>query len=277
MLRAKNVTVRRGEKTILAHVSCALAAGRLTVLLGPNGAGKSTLLRLFAGEFLPTKGEILFTERRLCDWPVCDLACRRAVLPQESSLQFPFRACEVVLLGRSPHVRGAETPRDHAIAAEALAAVDLTDKRDRIFPTLSGGEKQRVHLARALTQIWDTDCGGGRVLLLDEPTASMDLSHQHATLRHARMLAAEGAAVLAVLHDINLAMTYADDVWVLSEGELVASGPAVETLTPTLIRNVFEVTAHVLDCPGLSRPHVVIIPTPVEATVPVDPGDRRTS
>lgn len=260
MLRAENATVCRGERTILAHVSCALAPGRLTALVGPNGAGKSTLLRLFAGEFPPTEGGIFFTDRRLCDWPACDLACRRAVLPQESSLQFPFRVHEVVLLGRAPHVHGTETPRDHAIVTEALEAVDLAGKRNRIFPTLSGGEKQRVHLARALAQIWDTDGGGGRVLLLDEPTASMDLAHQHATLRRARALTAEGAATLAVLHDLNLAMTYADDVWVLRSGELVAAGPVVSTLTPALIREVFGVEARFLDCPGCTRPHVVTKP-----------------
>lgn len=262
MLRAHAISVVRGERTLLRDVSCGLAPSRLTVLLGPNGAGKSTLLRLFAGEFAPTSGEIRFDDRPLCDWPACDLACRRAVLPQESSLQFPFRVNEVVLLGRSPHVRGVETPRDHAIVREALDRVDLAEKHDRVFPTLSGGEKQRVHLARALAQVWDDACGGGRAVLLDEPTSNLDLAHQHATLRQARRLAEEGAAVLAVLHDLNLAMTYADDVWVLRRGELVASGPVVATLTPALIRDVFAVEARVLDCPGLARPHLVVMPAP---------------
>lgn len=260
MLCAHAISVVRGPKALLYDVSCALAPGRLTILLGPNGAGKSTLLKLFAGEFTPTSGEVRFDDRPLCDWPACDLACRRAVLPQESSLQFPFRVSEVVLLGRSPHVRGVEKARDHTIVREALARVDLAEKHDRIFPTLSGGEKQRVHLARALAQVWDDTGGGGRVVLLDEPTSSLDLAHQHATLHQARRLAEEGAAVLAVLHDLNLAMTYADDIWVLHRGELVADGPTVETLTPSLIRDVFAVEAQVLACPGLVRPHLVVMP-----------------
>lgn len=260
MLRASQVSVIRGGKPILCDVSCELSPGRLTVVVGPNGAGKSTLLRLFAGEFSPDSGEITFADRALCDWPACDLACRRAVLPQESSLQFPFRVSEVALLGRAPHVRGLESARDYAIADEALRRVDLDAKRDRVFPSLSGGEKQRTHLARALAQVWEPMCGAGRVLLLDEPTASLDLAHQHATLREARRLASEGAAVLAILHDLNLAMTYADEVWVLGDGRLVAAGPVVATLQPVLIRQVFRVEACVLDCPGLVRPHLVIVP-----------------
>jgi iron complex transport system ATP-binding protein len=156
-------------------------------------------------------------------------------------------------------VRGVESARDHAICAQALARVRLEGCRDRIFPTLSGGEKQRAHLARALAQIWGAG-PGDRALLLDEPTASMDLAHQHATLQQARQSAADGAAVLAVLHDLNLALRYADDLWVLHQGRLVASGPVVATLTPALIRDVFDVEAQVLDCPGLVRPHLVISP-----------------
>lgn len=260
MLRVNHVTVRRGGREILREVSCAMQPGRITALLGPNGAGKSTLLRLLAGEFSPDEGTVEFADRRLCDWPRCDLACRRAVLPQESSLQFPFQVGEVVLLGRAPHVRGIESRRDHAIATEALKCADLEGKAARLFPTLSGGEKQRTHLARALAQIWDRDCGGGRVLLLDEPTSNMDLAHQHATLRQARRLAEEGAAVLAVLHDLNLAMMCADDAWVLQQGRLAAQGPIVATLTPALIREVFGVEARLLDCPGLPRPHLVTMP-----------------
>jgi iron complex transport system ATP-binding protein len=268
MLRADQVSVLRGGKPILNEVSCELLAGRLTVVVGPNGAGKSTLLRLFAGEFSPDSGEISFADRALCDWPACDLACRRAVLPQESSLQFPFRVSEVALLGRAPHVRGIESARDHAIADEALQRVDLAAKRDRVFPSLSGGEKQRTHLARALAQVWEPVCGAGRVLLLDEPTSSLDLAHQHATLSEARRLASEGAAVLAILHDLNLAMTYADDIWVLAAGRLVASGGAVATLRPELIRDVFGVSATLLDCPGLARPYLVLHPREASMTSP---------
>jgi iron complex transport system ATP-binding protein len=260
MIRAEQVSVRRGGKLVLDRVCCELRPGRLTVVLGPNGAGKSTLLRVLAGEFSPDAGEISFGGRPLRDWPACELACRRAVLPQESALQFPLRVSEVVLLGRAPHVRGNETRRDHAIAEAALVRVDLAAKRDRLFPSLSGGEKQRTQLARALAQVWEPVGDDTRVLLLDEPTASLDLAHQHATLRHARRLAGEGAAVLAILHELNLAMTYADDVWVLDGGELVAAGPVVTTLRPALIQRVFGVAATLLDCPGLARPHLVLRP-----------------
>lgn len=260
MLRTEKASVRRGGKLIVREVSCALCPGRITALIGPNGAGKSTLLRVLAGEIQPTSGQVFFNDRQLCDWPVRKLAACRAVLPQESTLQFPFRVSEVVLLGRSPHVRGVESARDHAICEQALRCADMSEKKDRIFPTLSGGEKQRTHLARTLAQIWDTGTPEGRVLLLDEPTSSMDLAHQHATLRQARRCAETGTAVLAVLHDLSLAMAWADDVWVLDQGSLMATGPIVETLTPPLIREVFDVEARLLDCPGLARPHLVITP-----------------
>lgn len=259
MLRADRITVRRSGKTLLDRVSCALAPGRLTVLAGPNGAGKSTLLRVLAGEFAPTEGAVHAGDRPLEAWPRGELARRRAVLPQESSLQFPFRVDEVVLLGRAPHARARETARDHAIAAEALETVEMTERSERIFPTLSGGEKQRVHLARALTQIWDT-IPTEAALLLDEPTASMDLAHQHATLRHARRRAEQGVAVLAVLHDLNLTLAYADDVWVLDGGRLVAAGPVAATLTPALVRRVFRVEARLVECPGSGRPCLVTRP-----------------
>jgi len=258
MLRAANITVRRGGRAILDNVSCEAPAGRVTVILGPNGAGKSTLLRLFAGEFAPDAGRVWLGGRELSHWRAAEAARRRAVLPQESALAFPFRADEVVLMGRAPHVRGTESAADHAIAEEALARVDMAGKRARVFPSLSGGEKQRVHLARALAQIWEAS--EGRALLLDEPTSSLDLAHQHGALREARRLADAGVAVLAILHDLNLALAYADDVILLHGGRLAAAGPVGAALTPGRIREVFGVECRFLHAEGSPRPFVQILP-----------------
>lgn len=264
ILSATSLVVRRDRRALLDDVSIDLAPGRVTAVIGPNGAGKSTLLRALSGELRPDSGDIRFAGQPLSAWPVAELARRRAVLPQESDLRFPFRVEEVVRLGRVPHPGAGETPHDRALAREALARVDLVAFADRIYPKLSGGERQRVHLARALVQLRPAPgavAPAERALLLDEPTASLDLSHQHGVLALARGLAAnENVAVLAVLHDLNLVLAYADDVVVLCDGRVFAAGPVAAALTPQLIRDVFGVAARFIESPGHSRRQLLLGP-----------------
>lgn len=264
VLTATDLTVRRGGRALLDRVSLSLAPGRVTAVVGPNGAGKSTLLRILSGELAPDSGHVAFLGRPLAAWPVGELARHRAVLPQESDLSFPFRVEEVVRLGRIPHPGGGDSPADHALTRAALAEVDLAPFADRLYPTLSGGEKQRVHLARALAQLRPDPAAlplAARVLLLDEPTASLDLAHQHSVLALARDLAArENTAVLAILHDLNLVLTYADDLVVLAGGRIAASGPVASTLSPALIRDVFAVPARLIDLPGGNRRQLILGP-----------------
>jgi len=274
-LAASDLVVRRGGRALLDGVSLALHPGRVTAVVGPNGAGKSTLLRVLSGELAPDSGAVSFHDRALADWAPGDLARRRAVLPQESDLRFPFRVEEVVRLGRVPHPRGGDSAHDRRLAREALARVDLAALADRVYPTLSGGEKQRAHLARALVQLQpasDAVAPEGRVLLLDEPTASLDLDHQHSVLTLARELALrERVAVLAVLHDLNLVLAYADGLVVLARGRVVAAGPVSGTLTPGLIREVFGVPARVIELPGSARRQLLLGPAAEDsATVASD-------
>ena len=265
-LAATAITVRRGGRALLDAASISLTPGRVTAVVGPNGAGKSTLLRVLSGELVPDAGSVAFAGRPLAAWPAAELARQRAVLPQESDLRFPFRVAEVVRLGRIPHPGGGDTLADHAIAADALTRVDLNPLADRLYPSLSGGEKQRVHLARALAQLAPADGNAAppsRVLLLDEPTAALDLAHQHSVLALARKLASgEGVAVLAILHDLNLVLAYADDLVVLNHGRVAASGAVETTLTPDLVRAVFAVPARLLpsSIPG-GRPQLLLGPT----------------
>ena len=265
MLTAYNISFARGTRTILNGVTGELRPGRVTTLLGPNGAGKSTLLKLFAGELKPHSGAIEFSGKNLSQWAPRALAQRRAVLPQESHLAFAFPVRDVVLMGRFPHLQGGETPRDCEIGDAALHKLELTALADRPYPALSSGEKQRVQLARVLAQIWDPPAKGCRYLLLDEPTAGLDLAHQHATLRAAQEWARAGAVVLAVLHDLNLAMTYADDAWVLEKGRLVATGPVEEVLKPSLIETVFNVAAELIYSPNQARPYILTRPCPTRS------------
>lgn len=255
MIEARSITYRVGDATLLDEVSISAAPGELVVLVGPNGAGKSTLLRVLAGELEPTAGEVRLSGRAPYEWSVRQRATRRAVLPQQSELSFPFSCYEVVLLGRTPHIDRQESPKDHAITRLAMAATGTRAYEARAYPTLSGGERQRVQAGRALAQIWEGP--GARVLLLDEPTASLDLSHQHAMLRLARRMAADDCAVVCVLHDLNLAAQYATRLAVMRRGRLHAVGSPAQILSPALLEDVFDVDAVVVPHPELPCPMVV--------------------
>ncbi len=262
MLTARNLHFSRGTRKILDAVTGELRPGRVTALVGPNGAGKSTLLKLFSGELTPQSGGIEINGKPLAQWSGIEIAQRRAVLPQESHLAFAFPVREVVMMGRFPHLHGSETARDAEICDAALATVEGSHLAGRLYPTLSSGEKQRVQLARVLAQIWEAPAAGARYLLLDEPTAGLDLAHQHGALRAAQEWARGGAVVLAVLHDLNLAMAYADDVWVLENGRLAAAGAIEEVLTGPLIERVFQVSVEMLSRSGEARPVILTRPRP---------------
>lgn len=254
MLVANEVSFHIGSKPILENISLTIAPGELVAIIGPNGAGKSTLLRLLTGDRQPSNGSVTLMERPLASWSRQELAKRRAVLMQQSRLTFGFTALEVVLMGRIPHNTGASG--DYAIAAEALDYVGLSDFAERFYPTLSGGEQQRVQLARILAQIWQPPTTGERYLLLDEPTASLDLAYQQQTLQIARQFAQSGTAVLAILHDLNLAAHYADRILMLKAGKSVACGTPSEVLTSQIIEELFDIPVLVLPHPQTGQPLV---------------------
>ncbi|MFC9894650.1 heme ABC transporter ATP-binding protein [Nocardia sp. NPDC127579] len=243
-LRAAGLSVaRRGAaRPVLEGVDFEVAAGEVVALVGPNGAGKSTLLAALAGELEPSAGAVELDGRALAEWTTLDMARRRAVLPQTHTVGFPFTAREVVAMGRAPWVRTVRRADDDALIAAALAAADVEHLAARPFPALSGGERARVALARVLAQDTPT-------LLLDEPTAALDLGHQEAVLRLAADRAAAGAAVVVVLHDLGLAAAYADRVVVLESGEVAADGPPRQVLSTELLTRVYQHPVEVLDHP----------------------------
>ena len=243
MIAARHVRYRVGGTVILDDVTVTLAPGQVTAVLGPNGAGKSTLLKCLAGALAPTAGRVLLDGRPLAHYSLAALARKRAVLSQTNVVPFPFSVREIVEMGRTP-ARGRPAGGDAAVVQEALERVDAWHLRDRLVPTLSGGERQRVHLARVFAQIWDRDDGA---LLLDEPTAALDLKHQHRVLDLTRTLAeARRLAVCLVLHDLHLALRYADRGVVMKDGRVVACAAIREALTPDIVAGVFEVPAHVV-------------------------------
>ncbi|HEY0405692.1 MAG TPA: heme ABC transporter ATP-binding protein [Pyrinomonadaceae bacterium] len=260
MIEARRVQVSVGPKLLLDDISLSLRAGEVLAVVGPNGAGKSTLRKALCGDVQLSGGEVLMNGRALNDWPLVERARLRAVMPQDSTLNFPFTVFEVVLMGRAPHLRGAESPHDQDIARAALAAVEALHLEERLYPTLSGGERQRVQLARVLAQIWEPSTQGERFLLLDEPTSNLDLAHQHSTLVVARRFSREGAGVLVILHDLNLAAQYADRVLLLNQGRVVNCGTPVDVLTRDAIYETFAVRAVVSKHPFMDCPLVVPIP-----------------
>jgi len=190
VIRAEDLRVTRDGRHLLDSVSVRLAAGDVTVILGPNGAGKSTLLRCLSGTLKPDDGLVRLGGMAIGNIPVGRLAIRRAVLGQENRLGFAFSVMEVVGLGRIPHAGLADRRTDLTAIEAAMSAVGLLHLAERDFIALSGGEKQRVHLARTLAQLWPfSRTGAPKVLLMDEPTNNLDLAHQHRLLKHARELA----------------------------------------------------------------------------------------
>ena len=259
MIEARALRVSIGPKILLDGISLEVRAGEVVAVVGPNGAGKSTLRKVLCGDMQPTGGEVLMDQRPLDDWPLTERARVRAVMGQDSTLSFPFTVLEVVMMGRSPHLKGAEGPRDYEIAREALEAVEAMHLEERLYPTLSGGERQRVQLARVLAQIWEAPAQVSRYLMLDEPTSSLDLSHQHSTLEVARKFAREGVGVLVILHDLNLAAQYADRLLMLKDGKLVASGQPATVLTRETIQETFNIPVIVTKHPHFDCP--LVLPT----------------
>ncbi|MCQ3978193.1 MAG: heme ABC transporter ATP-binding protein [Anaerolineae bacterium] len=258
-LETLDVSFKIGVKTLLQNISLAIEPGQVVAVVGPNGAGKSTLLKILSGDLPPSAGKVLLQGKPLAGWPLPERARMRAVLPQQSRLQFPFTALEVVLMGRMPHTSGRESRRDYEIAWAALAAADVSHLAGRLYPTLSGGEQQRVQLARVLAQIWEVPPQGQRYLLLDEPTTSLDLRHQGNTLKIVCDFAHNGVGVLAILHDLNLAAQYADRIMLLREGRSIALGVPGEVLTPALIQAVFDLPVVTLSHPQHECPLIVPI------------------
>ncbi len=250
-----NATAQGPRIMLVDDTSFSVAAGETLAIIGPNGAGKSTLLKAIAGEWNHS-GKI--TIEGLAE-PSAKRARQFAVLPQQSLLNFPYRVSEVVNLGRIPHATGSQLDRD--IVQAALELMDVAYLSERIYTELSGGEKQRVQLARVLTQIWRAEDAehGTRLLLLDEPTSALDLGHQQDLLRAVSSFAEQGVAVVMVLHDVNLAARYADKLLAMICSQTVAYGTGSEIITEELIEKLFGIKANIVTHPETGTP--VVIPS----------------
>ncbi|MCX0243564.1 heme ABC transporter ATP-binding protein [Streptomyces drozdowiczii] len=242
--------VRLGGRQVLDSIDLTAYAGEVLALVGPNGAGKSTLLAALAADLPAESGAVRIDGRPVTDWSAPELALRRAVLPQTAALAFPFPVEEVVRMGRAPWAGTDRADEDDPAVAEAMAATEVTGFAGRPFSALSGGERARVALARVLAQ-------RAPLLLLDEPTAALDLRHQELVLRICRERAAAGDAVVVVLHDLGLAAAYADRAAVLHEGRIAVAGPPGEVFSGELLGRVYRQPVEVFPHPRTGVPLVV--------------------
>lgn len=246
LLLASSVSYRVNGRQILHDVSLDVAPGEVLALIGPNGAGKSTLLSLLAGDTTPSSGQITLGGRLLADYRPVELARTRAMLLQHTAVAFSYTVRQVVHMGRAPWRGTAQAEQDSEIIAAALDDTDTVHLADRDVRTLSGGEAGRAHLARVFAQRTP-------LLLLDEPTAALDILHQEQTLIRARAYARSGVAVIVVLHDLDLAASYSDRLVLLAGGQVAVQGRPQQVCTAERLSEVYGHPIEVLTHPVTGR------------------------
>jgi iron complex transport system ATP-binding protein len=245
MVEVRSVTYRAGNTLILDDVSARFRPCRFNVILGPNGAGKSTLLKIATGLLQPSTGDVRYGDREVTSFSSEALARIRAVLSQHVELAFPLSVQDVVLMGRYPHYGRAPSARDREIVEHALDLVGMEPKREQPYPTLSGGEQQKVQLARVLAQIWnESGVGEHKYLFLDEPTSNLDIHYQIHLLDLARGLLDQNCTIVAILHDLNVAFHYGDSFFIIDSGRLACEADHANDIPRELIERVFRVRAH---------------------------------
>lgn len=260
ILSAKNLSVHINNICLLNNVSLEVERGELLSIIGPNGAGKTTLINALMGDVQKAcrvEGSVLFCGHNIAQLPLAKRAKQIAFLPQINLLSFPFKVEEVVGLARTPHSSGKTI--DEAIIDEALKALDIFHLKDRLYTQLSGGEKQRVQLARVMAQIWREEERGKRLLFLDEPTASLDLGHQQQLMTIIRNFSNQGVAIVMIVHDINVAINYSDTLLALSDGEVVALGSPEKIITKQLLKNLYNLDVEINTHPISSRPMIITV------------------
>ena len=252
-LEARNIRVKLGRKEVLHGVDLTANSGKVTAIVGPNGSGKTTLLRAMTGE-VPHQGEVSINGADVAQLQPWQLAAVRAVQPQSSSIAFPFTVLEIVRLGLSAGLSAA----DSSVPLTALATVGLAGFAGRMYLDLSGGEQQRVQLARVITQVWEPIVEETpRWLILDEPVASLDIGHQFTVMDLTRSYAARGGGVVAVMHDLNLTAMFADQVVLMEAGKVAKTGAPAEVLTDEALARTYGCAVPVNTTPPLGIPFLL--------------------
>jgi iron complex transport system ATP-binding protein len=254
MIAVKNVSYAVGIKQILKRVSFNAGPGEMLAVIGANGAGKSTLLKLLCREINAASGSISFNDKDLALYSIQELALIRSVLTQHNTVSVVFTVKELVLMGRYPHFESRPSANDIEVMHKAMEETGISHLAGRHYNTLSGGEQQRVQLARVIAQIYDQP---NAFLFLDEPTNGLDLLYQQQILQLARNMANRGYTVISILHDINFASRYADKILILKNGETVAFGEPLKVINCENIHEAFNIRVKLMDCEGFKCPLVI--------------------
>jgi iron complex transport system ATP-binding protein len=256
MLNAENISFKIGHTYLLQPSTIYFEANKFHVIMGANGAGKTTLLKLLAGDQKPSAGKIILSERQLNEYSKKELARKRAVLSQHYHVGFPLSVNDIVLMGRYPYFVNNPAINDLAICQLAMQLMDVNHLSERDYISLSGGEAQKVQMSRVLSQIWNTEQPEEKLLLLDEPVSHLDIKYQHQLLTAAKNLCNQKTTVIAILHDINLAIAYADRILFMKQGRMVHDTTELSEISTEVIRDVFDVPSSIIHPPG-HRPVVL--------------------
>jgi len=257
MISVEQIKYSVGAKNILNNISIQFLPGTCNLIIGPNGSGKSTLIKLLSGELNNYDGRVMYNGADIKTFTKLRLAASRAVLSQQTELSFPMTVEEVVMLGRNPHFEFNPTKKDLEIVKEVINLLDLNSFIYRNYQSLSGGEKQRVHYARVLAQIWESPNGEQRYLFLDEPLNNLDIYYQEHFLKMAVSLLNETTTLIGVVHDINIALRYANQLSFLKEGAIIKNGAPAKIVDAILIKEVFNVDTQVMAHPSSGKPVII--------------------
>lgn len=259
MLRAENISFKVGDKILLQETSVAFEENRFHVIMGPNGAGKSTLLKLLAGSEHPAGGNIFFHQKEIKQLSRKELAASRAVLSQHYNITFPITTNDMVMMGRYPYFKTIPSKEDKEICKKAIGIMQADDLLNRDYNTLSGGETQKIQMSRILAQIWDSENGGNKILFLDEPVSHLDMKYQHQLLQVAKEMCKKNITVIAILHDINLSLAYADHILFMKQGRIKYDIANHEEITTSVIKDIFDVESKIINAGNGHQPVVVFL------------------
>ena len=240
VLNIDSISYEVNNKSILSDISFKVNQGEMACIIGPNGSGKSTLIKLISGELIPTTGKVVYLNKEIKNWDITELACRRSILSQSNNLSFPFTIKDIIKMGRYP-IKNSTKENDEKIYEILIEILDLKDKVDQNYITLSGGEKQRVQLARVFSQIWSFGNFSKKLLIIDEPTSFLDIKHQYALFDFLEKMNKKGLTIVMVLHDLNHALSFSNKIIMIKESRLLAEGKTSNVIDEEKLNELFDV------------------------------------
>lgn len=257
MLKLEEIYYNIRGKKILQNIHLQFEPGKIHMILGPNGSGKTSLLKIASGQIDNYQGKVLYDQKSIREIDLSELAKFRGYLSQQNNIPFPLKVSELVSMGRYPHFEFQPSKKDNEIVQEVSEKLAIQHLSQRDYTTLSGGEQQRVQFARVLAQIWESKENQNRYLFLDEPLNNLDIQFQKYLLEAIRSLITSNLVVIMIVHDINWALAYANEVYFMKEGHLVANGNPLHIINEELMQKVFDIQCKIVQVPGQSNPVVV--------------------